>query len=179
MEASLIRKLIFSICLLATSASYGVTYINHFNSQFAGEIGLVSIGLGKEFWRYSIGGMYGIVPTELSGGPLIETFTLRQTYEFYDWDRISFHAGLNIYHVLGIQYRSEHYGDVPNGYYPIGSFRGLLNLGMSTTFNKKESRIIYIEAGLNDVALVNYMNNTSVMDITDEISMAIGFKQRF
>ena len=123
--------------------------------------------------------MYGVVPTEVSGGPFIETVTLRQTYEFYHWDRLSAHFGINIFHVLGIQYRSEDYGDVPDGYYPIGSIRGLLNLGLTTAFNKIETRLIYVEAGLNDVALVNYVNNTSVINLEDEVSFAIGFKQRF
>lgn len=173
------KKLIFSLSFFLTSSVHSVTFVNHFNSQFAGEVGLLSVGLGKDFKRYSVGGMYGVVPTELSGGPLIETITLRQTYEFYQWDRLSFHGGLNIFHVLGIQYRAEDYGDVPSGYYPIGSIRGLINLGVSTAFNKKKSRIIYVEAGLNDVAIVNYLNNTSVISIRDEISLAIGFKQRF
>ena len=123
--------------------------------------------------------MYGVVPTEVSGGVLIETLTLRQTYEFYHWQRLAFYGGLNIFHVLGIKYRTEDYGEVPDKYYPIGSIRGLLNLGLSTTFNKKESRMIYIEAGLNDVAITNYINNSDVINLGDEVSLAFGFKQRF
>ena len=156
-----------------------MTFIDHFTSQFAGEVGLVSMGLGKDFKKYSIGGMYGVVPTELSGGPLIETVTLRQTFEFYQWERLAAYFGLNIFHVLGIQYRTEDYGEVPDSYYPIGSIRGLLYLGLSTSFNKIETRSVYIEAGLNDLALVNYAGNSEVINIGDEISLAIGFKQKF
>ncbi|MFP5385860.1 MAG: hypothetical protein ACLGHN_07250 [Bacteriovoracia bacterium] len=159
--------------------SRGVTYINHFNSQFAGEVGLVSVGLGKDFRRYSIGGMYGVVPTEVSGGVLIETITLRQTYDFFHWQRLAAYGGLNIFHVLGIQYRTEDYGEVPDRYYPVGSIRGLLNLGLATTFNKRESRIIYVEAGLNDIAITNLINNAEVINVADEFSLALGFKQKF
>lgn len=158
---------------------HAVTYVDHFTSQFAGEVGLISMGLGKDFKRYSIGGMYGVVPTEVSGGPMIETITLRQTYDFYHWERLTFYGGLNIFHVLGIQYRTEDYGDVPDSYYPIGSIRGLLNLGIATAFNKQETRIIYFEGGLNDIAIVNYINNSSVVNLGDEVSLGLGFKQRF
>ncbi|MCM2350563.1 MAG: hypothetical protein NDI69_11135 [Bacteriovoracaceae bacterium] len=174
-----IKKLIFSFGLLLSLHAQGLTYINHFNSQFAGEIGLISLGLGKEFSRYSIGGMYGIVPSEISGGPLIETVTLRQTYKLFHWKRISVYTGLNIFHVLGIKYQTHDYGTAPDNYYPIGSIRGIMNLGISVAYNKKESKIFYVEAGMNDITIVNYINNSSVINPQDEVSLALGFKQRF
>lgn len=170
--------MIFSLLLISSQAS-GVTFVNHFTSQFAGEIGLISFGVGKEFNRYSIGGMYGIVPTELSGGPLIETVTLRQTIKLLYWRRLSFYFGLNVFHVLGIHYRTNDYGDVPDRYYPLGSIRALLNLGIATALNNRESQFIYFEAGLNDIALINYYNNNEVIDVRNEISLAIGFRQHF
>ena len=44
------------------------------------------------------------VPKEFFKTEMIETVTLRQTYRFYDWDRMEFYGGLNIYHVLGLRY---------------------------------------------------------------------------
>lgn len=156
-----------------------MTYINHFTSQFAGEVGVVSLGLGKEFKRYSIGGMYGFVPAEVSGTSAIETITLRQTYEYFHWKKLSFHTGLNIFHVLGVKYETSSYGESPDKYYPIGSVRGLLNLGVSAAFDKKEASIVYFEMGLNDIAITNYIANSDVINPINELSLAMGFKKRF
>lgn len=147
--------------------------------QYAGEIGLASLGVGKEFSRYSIAGLYGIVPSEMSGGPLIETVTVRQTYSFYDWKRMTFYGGLNIFHVLGISYESSEYGDAPKSYYPIGSIRGLVNLGFALTTNVKETRQFYFEAGLNDIWIVNWLSNNNVVNPGEHVSLGLGIKQRF
>jgi hypothetical protein len=162
--------------------SLAVTYIDHFVSQFAGEIGLVSAGLGKDFSRYSISGLYGIVPSEYSGGadgPLIETFAVRQTYRFYEWERMDFHVGLNVFHVLSLRYESAKFKNSPPGYYPIGSVRGLLNLGTSINLNKINTRSFYVEGGLNDIWIVNWLNNYNTINPSDHISIAAGYKFKF
>lgn len=157
-----------------------MTYINHFNTQFAGEVGLVSVGLGKHFTRYSIGGMYGVVPAEISGGPFIETITLRQTYDYYFWKRVTFHVGMNIFHVLGVKYQTENYGSVPENYYPVGAIRVLFNpIGVSATINRKQSSMVYFESGWNDISLLNYFNNNEVINPLDDLSLALGFRQKF
>lgn len=174
-----IRELIFSIVILISFSAYGITYVNHLNTQFAGEIGLFSLGLGKEFKRYSVGGMYGVVPSELSGGPLIETVALRQTYEFYHWKKLYFHLGVNLFHVLGVKYQTNNYGNTPKNYYPNASLRGLLNLGLSANLDKKEKSLFYFETGLNDLAIVDFLNNSEVLRLDEEFSLALGLKQRF
>ncbi len=156
--------------------------MDHFISQFAGEIGLVSAGLGKDFSRYSISGLYGIVPPEHSegaNGPLIETITLRQAYRFYEWKRMDFHLGLNVFHVLSLRYESVKFKDSPRGYYPIGSVRGLLNLGISLNLNKTNTRAFYFEGGLNDLWIVNWMNNYNTVNPSDQVSIAAGYKYHF
>lgn len=155
-----------------------VSYVSHGNVQFAGEIGLLSLGVGKDHKRYSIGGMYGIVPAELAGGPVIETFTVRQTYEFYDWKRLSFYGGLNIFHVVGVRYQTSRYGESPKSYYPIGSIRGLLNLGLNY-WNAKAMNALYFEAGLNDIWIVNSLANSQQVNPGDHVSLALGYKVKF
>lgn len=159
--------------------AYSVTYVNHFVSQFAGEIGLLSLGLGKGFRKYSISGLYGIVPEEYSDGPLIETVTLRQTYLFYDWKRIDFYGGLNIYHVLSLQYQSEKFRDAPSEYYPNGSVRALFYGGMAINMNPTRGRSFYFEAGMNDIWIVNWVSNTESVNPFEHGSLAMGFKQSF
>lgn len=156
-----------------------MTYVNHFVSQFAGEIGAVSLGLGKDFERYSLSGMYGLVPPEMSQGPLIETVALRQTYTFYEWDRIDFYGGLNAFHVLSLQYQSSKFRDAPSGYYSIGSIRALLYGGVAINLRAQSMRSFYFEAGMNDIWITNWISNSKTVEPVDHISLALGFKQRF
>lgn len=178
-EASSIKKLIFSCLVLSSFPVFGMTYINHANSQFAGEVGLLSMGLGKHFTRYSIGGMYGFVPAELSGGPAIETVAVRQTFDFYFWKRLTFYGGLNVFHVLGVKYKTSEYGKAPKSYYPIGAVRGLLNIGGEFDLDSRREQHFYFEAGLNDIALTNIVSNADSTNVMDEISLGFGFKQDF
>lgn len=156
-----------------------MTYINHVVSQFAGEIGLLSLGLGKDFTRYSLTGLYGWVPPEYSEGPLIETVTLRQTYHLTSWKRIDFYTGLNIYHVLSLDYESSKFRDAPSNYYSLGSFRGLLYLGFAMNYKKESMRSFYFESGLNDIWITNWLTNLETVSPEEHISLAFGFKQRF
>lgn len=121
--------------------------------------------------------MYGIVPPELSGTDSIETVTLRQTFRLWDWNRLSFYGGLNIFHVLGLQYQSTKFRDTPEGYYSIGSIRGLLNLGLSVGMNRNWN--FYFEAGMNDIWITNFVTNSDLVNPTDHVSLGLGLKKSF
>ncbi|MBA2405095.1 MAG: hypothetical protein H0V66_10025 [Bdellovibrionales bacterium] len=159
--------------------AWTVTYVDQGLLQFAGEIGLMSVGLEKNFNRYSLGGLYGVVPAEVAGGPLIETFTLRQTYQFGHWKRFDFYSGLNIFHVLGLDYQTSKFKDAPQGYYPIGSIRAILNLGLNIAITKNEERSFYFEAGMNDLWITNSIASSEEVNPTDFFSLGMGFKHRF
>lgn len=145
--------------------------------QVSGEIGLVSLGLEKNFSRYSLGGLYGWVPAEISGGPMIETVTIRQTYRFWDWQKLDFYGGLNIFHVLGLDYQTEDFKDAPKRYYPIGSFRALLNLGIAVRMQPQNT--FYFEAGMNDIWIENFVANTDEVNPSNHVSLGMGFKHSF
>lgn len=154
-----------------------MTYVNHMLIQFAGEVGFLSLGLGRDFERYSIDVMYGQVPPEVSGDHTIETVTLRQSYDFFQAERLSFHGGLNIFHVLGLEYQTTKFRDTPKSYYPIGSIRGLVNLGLSLKLRGQQS--FYFEMGLNDIWITNWLTNSSVVNPQDHVSLGLGFKLGF
>lgn len=176
---SLISKLSFGFLLIASQA-WGIPYIDHANLQVAGEVGVLSAGLGKNITpRYSLGVMYGIVPKEFSQTDMIETVTLRQTYRFYDWDRMEFYGGLNIYHVLGLRYETSKFREAPNSYYPINGFRGLFNLGTSIAIDQKRETRFYFEGGINDLWLVNIATNSETVSFVDHASLALGWKTSF
>lgn len=155
-------------------------YIDHATVQVAGEVGFLSAGLGKQVTpRYSLGLMYGVVPPELSDAQAIETVTLRQTYRFYDWDRLDLYAGFNLFHVLGLRHEASKFSDVPSGYYPINGFRGLINLGSSVAIDRQRQTRFYFEAGINDLWLVNFATNTKTIAPSDYVSLCFGWKTAF
>jgi hypothetical protein len=176
---SLTSKFAFIVFFLSPLA-WGIPYIDHANLQVAGEVGVLSAGLGKDLTpRYSLGVMYGIVPKEFSKTEMIETVTLRQTYRFYDWDRMEFYGGLNIYHVLGLRYETSKYREAPNGYYSVNAIRVLLNLGTSIAINHKRDTRFYFEGGINDLWLVNLASNSETVGPWDHVSLALGWKTSF
>ncbi len=183
MEECLINSLIsklYILILLISPVAWGNPYIDHANIQVAGEVGVLSAGLGNNITpRYSLGVMYGIVPKEFSKTEMIETVTLRQTYRFYDWDRMEFYGGFNIYHVLGLRYESSKYREAPNGYYSINAFRVLLNMGTSIAIDQKRETRFYFEGGINDLWLVNLVSNSETVSLWDHISLALGWKTNF
>lgn len=173
-----IRKYLFSL-LLSFNCQASTNYLDHINSQFAGEIGFISVGAGREFGRYSLGLMYGIVPAEISLGRQLETVTFRQTYRLFDLSRFSFHMGLNIYHVLGLEYETHRYGEVPHRYYPIGSVRAILSFGTSYYLDKARRSSFYFETGMNDMWITNWLSNFGEVNPIEHLSMGMGFKTKF
>jgi hypothetical protein len=165
--------------LVISSDALALSYVNHFLAQFAGEIGTASFGLGKTFTRYSVAGLYGVVPHELSGSGVIETVTLRQTYRLYDWKRVSTHAGFNLFHVLGLTYQASKFKESPKGYYPIGSIRALVNFGASVALDKAHVKSFYLECGLNDIWITNWITNQDVINPWEHTSLALGFRHSF
>lgn len=156
-----------------------MTYVDHGLLQIAGDIGLLSLGLEKNFSRYSLSGLYGVVPSEVSGGGVIETITLRQTYRFYDWERIGAYVGMNAFHVIGLDYQSDKFRDAPERYYPIGGIRALLNLGANVRIGSRELAAVYFEAGMNDLWIVNSLTSTEEVNPPDHVTLALGMKYAF
>lgn len=179
MEGLLIGKFLFSFFFLFSSTAWSLTYVDNSLIQIAGDIGTISAGLEKKFSRYSIGGLYGIVPSDVSGGPVIETLTLRQTYLFDEWDRLGFYSGFNIFHVLGLGYQSEKFRDVPDRYYSIGGFRAVFNLGINVAIRSRELSAFYFEMGMNDIWILNSLVNNDQLNVPDHVTMGFGFKYDF
>jgi len=147
--------------------------------QIAGDIGTVSLGLEKKFSRYSVGALYGIVPSEVSGGPVIETVTLRQTYLFDEWERLGFYGGLNIFLIMGLDYQTDKFRDAPAMYYPIGGVRALINLGVSFAVGSRELSAFYFELGMNDLWIVNSLTSKDEVNPPDHVTLGLGLKHEF
>lgn len=157
-----------------------MSYVDHLLLQYAGEIGFISLGIGKTITsKYSIAALYGIVPAEISKGPHIETFTFKQTYQFTSNDVFNIYSGINVFHVTGVRYTTSKSGKYPNDYYEWGSIRGILYLGALWNLEKKGRTSFYLESGVNDISIVNYATNSQHIDPAGLFTLAIGYRYQF
>ena len=184
MEELLISLLIrSSLFYILFSAQALAGYVDYAKAQHAGEIGTIAFGVGKKFTCiYSLEAFYGRVPKGF-GGIEINTFAIKNNFNLYRFIvkeiPIDLYTGINLYHVTGRRYKSSTRSEFPDGYYRIGSLRGLLYLGQSISFGKKHKHSAYLESGLNDIVIVNFINNSDTINPIEYVSMAIGYSYRF
>lgn len=152
--------------------------IDHVNAQFAGEIGTMSIGIGKTIKRYTIGFMYGFEPERDEGG-VVSTIVLRNTYSFLTFnDYIDFYGGLNVYHAVGNKYKTSQLHR-QKGYYSEASVLALASLGLKARAHKLKGVEFYYEAGINNLWMENYINNTNSVNPFDHVSLSLGLIYHF
>lgn len=173
------RLFFLSLFLTILPSNSNAYYIDHMKLQFAGELGLLSYGLGKQINpKYNIDFIYGYVPQEI-GGHEIETYAFKNQYifTFLEYKKIIFmpYMGGALYHVVGLKYQTNRSASYPRNYYRFASLRVLLYLGIEVVkFDSKHSG--YFEAGMNDIWIINYMNNNKMIDPKDYVSLALGYK---
>ena len=160
-----------------------------FKLQFAGNIGLASIGLGYEWWNEKAQSvlLYGFVPDH-KGEAEIHTFTIKNTFRLYKFNlydkfnlcptagfSVSFEPGENSYMRVPDKY--------PDGYYSPNSFYACLNLGVKSKVDFKEERKfsglgVFFE--VNTLADYVYYNIKAQEDWDDDIlSFALGMNVFF
>ena len=93
--------------------------------------------------------------------------------------KLETYVGIGIYHVAGLDYQSSRHSSYPEGYYRYGSVRGLFYIGEKVKFGEDLGNEIYLEAGLNDIVITNYINNSDVINPTEYISLALGYTYLF
>ena len=135
------RLLILSFILVSHCAY--AKYFDHMKVQYAGEIGLLSYGLGNNITsNYSLDFFYGYVPAEIAGKE-IQTYAVKNDYSFYKTSyfasEFEYYVGLNIFHVIGLRYQTSRFVKYPRNYYRLSSIRALLYLGVSVKYSEKGS----------------------------------------
>ncbi len=166
----------------ANEAQY--RFADHVKFQYAGEIGTIATGIGKNFGSfYSLDFFYGYVP-EAIGGTEIETFSLKNDFKLFNSNFFKtsqdYYFGVNIYHVTSLRYQTSRGRSFPDEYYRLGSVRALFYLGIDIRSNKKyRNHSGFFEAGINDIVLTNYINNSDVINPLDYASLALGYKFDF
>lgn len=168
--------------ILVYSFSVHAVRINKISVQYAGEIGLLAFGVGKNITpRYSLQFFYGYVPNTIAGKE-IETYSFKNNYIFkntsiHPFD-INFYGGMNIYHVIGLRYQTSRFASYPRNYYRTSSVRALLYLGLDVKLKGKNNQY-YFETGINDIWLINYYNNPETIKPQDYVSLAFGWNKLF
>ena len=180
---------IFKILALLTTLSVSnvhsmikSNYVDHAVTQYAGEIGQVAFGLGKKVSEnYSFSILYGYVPKDIAGTE-IETYAFKNNYSLFRFERLktlfNFYTGINIYHVIGLKYQTSRHANYPRNYYRMSSIRALIYLGMNASIVNKQNKVFF-ESGINDFWIINYLNNSEVLDPKDYVSLALGWKHLF
>jgi len=158
-------------------------FIDFLKFQYAGEIGKISVGIGKNMNSfYSIEYFHGITFEDESGVE-VETLALKNNFKFLSIEQFGYHtslyAGVAIYHATGLRYQSSRHSTYPDQYYRMGSIRGLFYLGFDIKLSKMKKHLGYFESGINDIVLTNYLNNPDVINPKDYISLALGYGYLF
>lgn len=180
--ALLIRKYIISLVLFIP-ISANAYFVDYLKVQYAGEIGLFSAGIGKNVTEnYSVEYFHGYVPEDI-GGHEIETFSFKNNYSVFGYERWGYYGdlyiGVNLYHVTGLEYQTSRHSSFPEVYYRVGSIRGLFYTGISLNSTKVSNHFGYFESGVNDIVLINYLNNTDVINLFDFVSLGLGYGYKF
>ena len=164
---------------------------SHTKIQFAGSMGLISIGPGwdygkKQKWESDI--LIGFVP-KYSSSKAKMTFTFKQN--FIPWNKkISNYFSFNplttsIYlnSVLNNKFWNKNPERYPKGYYTFSTkIRINLSLGQRLSFNIQEAQrkkikafSIFYELGTNDIYLISKLNN-KYRKAKDYLGVSFGIK---
>lgn len=155
------------------------SFLDTFKAQYAGELGELALGFGKHFGDvYSLDFMRGLARAE-TAGTNIETVALKNNFDLfhYNYDKRLFilYTGVAVYHVTGLKYQASRHNSYPESYYSLGSIRGLLYWGAKAQLDGTSPHQGYVEAGINDIWVVNYANNPETVNPFDYVSWGIGY----
>ncbi|AKD04232.1 hypothetical protein POKO110462_19960 [Pontibacter korlensis] len=160
----------------------------HIKAQFAGELGLVSLGVGKEFLQDKLDAdvFVGYLP-EGFGGEQLVTAALKLAYvsfeavqlEALDWHPLR--TGLQLGYTFGDDYFAfEPRDKYPKGYYGFSTaFHLYYFLGGEVEFARVkhlEKFGLYYETGALGKYLVSYIKNPKYLSPGKVFHLALGIK---
>jgi hypothetical protein len=177
--------------------------INHLpfeymNIQYAGNIGLVSIGAGNSFFddHYDLEFYLGVTPKYVSEITIV-TLAVKNNYIPYTIDFKGY--SLRPYIGLGLLFSPHHrynpnwQDEIPDNYYYQNSWHATGHLGLN--FNKKVKKGkystswlasngvtsvgLYVEVTTIDTYFVSYLSNKDVIALKNIFSTSFGFKLGF
>ncbi len=158
--------------------------------QYAGNLGLVSVGIGKTFNQEKIASylIYGYLPKNVNG---VEAHTLAWKTTM-DIKKINWHGTHTIYTGLTLMryYANHAYLSLPD-FFPKGYYGGLPMalhtaplIGNSFSWHsegkqKKNTSFVFLEISALDIYLINFYHNISSMNFFDVCSLSFGIRHFF
>jgi hypothetical protein len=189
--------IIFSLILLCP-LTFANTNVNlsdslqeqkYLKTQYAGNIGLMSIGIGKTFLQRTVAldFSYGYLPKSINGVK-VQTLALKSTFHFWQKSFSKVQTGICTgvcvtYNITSNTY-AKYPNYYPNKYYGPNAFRFIPFIGstFSVPVNTKllNSIMLYSELGTIDYKLWYAIKNTTIK--TDQIwnlcfGLAFGLKK--
>jgi len=177
----------------STNTSRPYLYPDHLVSQFAGNIGLLSAGIGYSYLNDKVQTefLYGFVPA-FESRTTIHILTAKTGYtsrsrninDKYSWTPVR--AGAGISYSVGRQFFTQLPKHYPSGYYWFStSFRLTPFVGSAISLNLNEGRTafkkvqLYGDIGTTDIHLLSYAWNVKALKPWDIINFAFGVKTIF
>ncbi len=181
MKKLFLIKLFIFISLLSPFAwGKDTSFLDYTKFQFAGEIGFVSVGVGKEFtsW-YQLTLMYGVVPAFLDVDD-IHTIALKNDFNLYKYeDRFRLYFDATIFMALGKKFwPAFHSDDMGAWYYYNSGSDFLLSLGSEYYFFDGKLGL-YGEYGVVGQWLYFYLKNRETVEFSTITSLTVGLNYYF
>ena len=166
------------VALLGPAAARGENPADYVVTQFAGQIGFLSAGMGKNFPDYSLEAdlLFGYAPASvvgedvfalaLKGRYIVTTLTLDEAV-------LKPYVGMGVHYYLGERYEVN--GNYPDDYYPYSQWHLMPHVGIRLQGQGQEEPSLYVEAGILDTYFIHYLNNNNYLDPSDVISVSVGF----
>jgi hypothetical protein len=127
-------------------------------AQFAGDLGLISIGIGEEFFnkKLSVDLNYGYTPKNLNG-VRVHTFAIKHAFHLKEHDLSGVNAGFYFGNVINYNITSNTYAKLPD-YYPEGYYvpnaihlNPFIGARINLPIKSKRSNILSIYSELGSV----------------------------
>ena len=163
----------------------------HVKAQFAGDLGLLSLGAGRAFFHEKLEAdlFLGYLPEKV-GGDRIVTSAIKATYipvktiqlKALDWQPLR--TGLQIGYTFGDEYFAfEPRDKYPKSYYGFSTalhlyyfIGGQVNL---TRVNKLSKLGVYYEVGSNAEYIISYIQNPVYLSPGKIFHLALGIRRKF
>ncbi len=158
------------------SPEYGV-------AQFAGQIGYLSAGAGRSFHDGVVEAdlLFGYAPAWVVGED-VYALALKARYlyssHYVAGQRLTPYLGLGLNYYHGEQYRIRTSDDYPEKYYTYYAWHLMPHLGLNVTPQDGGTQgvSVYVEAGVLDSYLLDYLNSTEYLSPLDLFSVSLGLR---
>ena len=178
MKKLFIINIFFFLVALPLRAEESGSGVYHLKGQYAGELGVASLGFGKRFtsW-YKLTGMYGYVPA-WDDAHAIHTIALKQDFKLWQINsNLQSYFDLTILHAFGnlmqptLKEEGQSLWDSINN-----SSEAVLALGGEYRF---KNVALYSEIGVLGHWLFYYLGNTDTVTLADSVTITFGFNYYF